>query len=175
MTGASNARNVPLQGVFTFPIVIPIKAFTGIVLAGFIERGQFLPLFLWVVFEGFKRIMDQLGHSSTLMILPKPISYIFMSPSLHRLHHSTNEKHFDSNFGICFTFWDKIFGTYLGEEHLKDIKSFGVGPTEYNEYHPFISYCFVPLIKISRRIKKSYKNRNFLSLFSHSYNSQRLS
>ena len=40
MTGASNARNVPLQAVFTFPLVIPIKAFTGILLAGFIERGQ---------------------------------------------------------------------------------------------------------------------------------------
>lgn len=173
MTGASNARNVPLQAVFTFPLVIPIKAFTGILLAGFIERGQFMPLFLWVSFEGFKRIMDQLAHSSTLMLLPKPISYVFMSPSLHWLHHSTNEKHFNSNFGICFTFWDRIFGTYLGEEHLKDIPSFGVKSTEYNKYHPLISFCFVPFMKIFKRVKKSYKKKNFLSLLSYSSKTQR--
>ena len=46
-----------------------------------------------------------------------------MSPSLHWLHHSDNSNHYDSNFGMNFCFWDKMFGTYLDETNLQDMES----------------------------------------------------
>ena len=39
MIVASNVGNIPLQDAFTFPLVLPIRAFTVILLAGFLERG----------------------------------------------------------------------------------------------------------------------------------------
>ena len=49
-----------------------------------------------------------------------------MSPALHWIHHSINPNHYDKNLGMKFPFWDKLFGTYLDESHLKDIHAYGV-------------------------------------------------
>ena len=60
------------------------------------------------------------GHSSLKVIFPKPFSYLYMSPSLHWLHHSDKPEHYDSNFGSKYPFWDQMFGSYLDESYLKD-------------------------------------------------------
>lgn len=38
------------------------------------------------------------------------------TPSVHRVHHGSNRKYIDKNFGGIFMLWDKIFGTYQAEE-----------------------------------------------------------
>ena len=91
-----------------------------------------------------------------------------MSPSLHWLHHSNNPKHFDSNLGSVFSIWDRIFGTYLSEKHIKEISGFGIDNSEYNKFNPLYSYIVLPLIRISRRLRKVYINRDlryFTSIF----------
>jgi sterol desaturase/sphingolipid hydroxylase (fatty acid hydroxylase superfamily) len=40
----------------------------------------------------------------------------FNTPSHHRVHHGTNEKYLDKNFGEIFIIWDKLFGTFQKEE-----------------------------------------------------------
>lgn len=47
---------------------------------------------------------------------PKWIEKVFITPSLHGVHHASNEKYLDKNFGDVFVFWDKIFGTFQKEE-----------------------------------------------------------
>ncbi len=79
-----------------------------------------------------------------------------MSPSLHWLHHSSNPKHYDCNFGAIFTFWDKLFSTYLDETNLDDISEFGVINTEYNKHHPAFSYAVLPVLLVMRRIKSCF-------------------
>lgn len=37
---------------------------------------------------------------------------VFVTPSLHRCHHSADHAENDSNFGEIFSFWDRLFGTY---------------------------------------------------------------
>jgi sterol desaturase/sphingolipid hydroxylase (fatty acid hydroxylase superfamily) len=39
------------------------------------------------------------------------LGYIFVSPSFHRKHHSTDERLQNSNYSMLFTFWDDLFGT----------------------------------------------------------------
>jgi sterol desaturase/sphingolipid hydroxylase (fatty acid hydroxylase superfamily) len=39
------------------------------------------------------------------------LRHIFVTPRFHRIHHSLEQKHFDKNFGILFSFWDRMFGT----------------------------------------------------------------
>ena len=38
---------------------------------------------------------------------------LIVTPSMHRIHHSIEEKETNSNFGFNLSIWDKIFGTYL--------------------------------------------------------------
>ena len=39
------------------------------------------------------------------------LRYILVTPQSHRLHHSIHEKHYDRNFGVIFSFWDRLFQT----------------------------------------------------------------
>jgi sterol desaturase/sphingolipid hydroxylase (fatty acid hydroxylase superfamily) len=38
--------------------------------------------------------------------------WIFVSPALHKVHHSKESEHYNKNFGTLFTVWDHVFGTY---------------------------------------------------------------
>lgn len=40
-----------------------------------------------------------------------PLRRFVVDNRFHRIHHSLDEKHFDKNFGICFSIWDYLFGT----------------------------------------------------------------
>ncbi|GLR48655.1 sterol desaturase family protein [Sphingomonas astaxanthinifaciens] len=40
-----------------------------------------------------------------------PLRHLLVEPAFHRIHHSLEERHFDRNFSILFSFWDRLFGT----------------------------------------------------------------
>lgn len=61
------------------------------------------------------------------------LEYIFITPSHHRVHHASNEKYLNKNYGDLFVFWDKLFGTFQKEEEE---------PT-YGLTHPLKSHSFV--------------------------------
>ncbi|WP_413205946.1 sterol desaturase family protein [Rhodospirillum sp. A1_3_36] len=35
-----------------------------------------------------------------------------VTPDMHRVHHSVHRQETDSNYGFCFPWWDRLFGTY---------------------------------------------------------------
>ena len=41
---------------------------------------------------------------------------VFNTPSVHRVHHGSNRKYLDKNYGGVLIIWDKIFGTFQREE-----------------------------------------------------------
>lgn len=55
-------------------------------------------------------------HTEYIRKLPRWIEFIFATPSNHRVHHGSQEKYIDKNFGATFIFWDRLFGTYQREE-----------------------------------------------------------
>lgn len=55
-------------------------------------------------------------HTEFIRKLPRFVEYIFATPSNHRVHHGSQEKYIDKNFGATFIFWDRLFGTYQKEE-----------------------------------------------------------
>ncbi len=38
---------------------------------------------------------------------------ILVTPDMHRVHHSTLKKEFNSNYSLIFSFWDRIFQSYV--------------------------------------------------------------
>ena len=55
-------------------------------------------------------------HTEYIKKLPRWIEYIFATPSNHRVHHGSQEKYIDKNFGATFIIWDRMFGTFQQEE-----------------------------------------------------------
>ena len=61
------------------------------------------------------------------------LEHILITPSHHRVHHASNEKYLNKNYGDLFVFWDKLFGTFQKEEEQP----------RYGLTHPLRSYSFV--------------------------------
>ena len=38
-----------------------------------------------------------------------------ITPDMHRIHHSAEKAEQNTNFGVVFPWWDRIFGTYAPE------------------------------------------------------------
>jgi len=75
------------------------------------------PVLAVVVFEVILNAMSMFTHSN-ININKKAeriIRWVFVTPDMHRVHHSIVENETNSNFGFNLSIWDRIFGTYLKE------------------------------------------------------------
>lgn len=61
------------------------------------------------------------------------LEYIIVTPSHHRVHHSSNPEYLDKNYGDMLIIWDKIFGTFA--EEITEPK---YGLTKSLESHSFL-------------------------------------
>lgn len=50
-------------------------------------------------------------HANVTVPGERWLSYIVITPSIHRVHHSTRRSEHDSNYGIVLAIWDILFGT----------------------------------------------------------------
>jgi sterol desaturase/sphingolipid hydroxylase (fatty acid hydroxylase superfamily) len=55
-------------------------------------------------------------HTEYIKRLHPVVEYIFATPSNHRVHHGSQPKYINKNFGATFMLWDHLFGTYQREE-----------------------------------------------------------
>ena len=52
-----------------------------------------------------------LRHSHVALPFPRWLSYVLVSPHMHQVHHSVEERHHDRNFATVFAVWDWLFGS----------------------------------------------------------------
>jgi len=88
--------------------------------------------------------------------------WIFASPLVHQLHHSTDEEHRDSNFSNC-PLWDHVFGTWYGG--AKKPTEYGIGDPGYDR-QPFRQFAHDTLVFYkSLGFVLSYPVRKVMSLW----------
>lgn len=70
-----------------------------------------------IIFEIVLNAGSIFTHSN--IALPRPVDVImrrlFVTPDMHRIHHSVIERETNSNFGFNLSVWDRIFRTYREE------------------------------------------------------------
>jgi sterol desaturase/sphingolipid hydroxylase (fatty acid hydroxylase superfamily) len=47
--------------------------------------------------------------------LERGLRLIWVTPEMHRVHHSARRQETDSNYGSCLSLWDRLFGTYVAQ------------------------------------------------------------
>lgn len=90
-------------------------------------------------------------HTEYIRKLPKPIEFIFTTPSHHRVHHARNKRYIDKNYGSTFIIWDRMFGTFQPEDEQAE---YGI-TKPVKSYNP-VYLCFhewIDLIKDLRKCK----------------------
>ncbi|HET8643854.1 MAG TPA: sterol desaturase family protein [Vicinamibacteria bacterium] len=69
-----------------------------------------IPAWVWLPTVWIQVALDCLAHSG-LGWSYGPLGRVLVSPRFHRLHHSHDPAHRDRNFGMTYSFWDRLFGT----------------------------------------------------------------
>ncbi|MEH3052497.1 MAG: sterol desaturase family protein [Patulibacter minatonensis] len=61
-------------------------------------------------------LLYQFGiHTEKIGRLPRPIEFLFNTPSHHRVHHGSDQQYLDRNYGGVFIVFDRLFGTFTPE------------------------------------------------------------
>jgi sterol desaturase/sphingolipid hydroxylase (fatty acid hydroxylase superfamily) len=111
----------------------------------------YLPFWLPLALMGFEPWMILLAQSWSLIYqfglhterigrLPRPIEAVFNTPSHHRVHHGSNQRYLDRNYGGILIIWDKLFGTFEPETErvryglTKNIDTFHPVKVAFHEY-----------------------------------------
>ncbi len=103
---------------------------------------------LVILSEVFVQTFQAILHTEAIGKLPKPIEYIFNTPSHHRVHHGSNPKYWDKNYAGILIIWDRLFGTFEPEE-----ETVIYGITErLNSVNP-IKVFFHGLVRLVRKMK----------------------
>ncbi len=85
-----------------------------------------------MLYQSLSIISTQFTHANIRLSkkLDKFISYIFVSPDMHKIHHHYRLPYTDKNYGNIFSIWDRIFGTFIYYEREKIKYGVDVFPNE---------------------------------------------
>lgn len=118
--------------------------------------GTQTEVFLAVIF--FEVALNGMAHSD-LPWTYGPLGRLFVNPQFHRLHHSTDPRHFDHNFAQQYTFWDSLFGTAYANEHEVP-PAYGL-PGETMP-RSFVRQQVVPALTLLQRVLRSARPQRLL-------------
>ncbi|MDJ1505565.1 sterol desaturase family protein [Xanthocytophaga agilis] len=84
------------------------------ILAVFISGA---PIWLVMLYQSLSVIFSQFNHANIKLPvqLDKVISWIIVSPNMHKVHHHYKQPLTDTNYGNIFSLWDRLFGTFATE------------------------------------------------------------
>ncbi|WP_179349488.1 sterol desaturase family protein [Winogradskyella pacifica] len=113
-------RHHPIESVIRFSFTL-----LGIFIVG-------TPIALVMIYQALSLIFTQLTHANIKMPkgLDKALSYVIVSPDMHKIHHHYRLPYTDSNFGNIFSIWDRMLGTYRYMDREKLIYGVDVFPDE---------------------------------------------
>ena len=113
-------RHHPIESLIRFSFTL-----LGVFLVG-------TPIGIVMLYQSISLLFSQLTHANIKMPrkLDKAISYVIVSPDMHKIHHHNLLPYTDSNYGNIFSIWDRFFGTYMEMDREKIIYGVDTFPDE---------------------------------------------
>ncbi|MGB1080611.1 MAG: sterol desaturase family protein [Flavobacteriaceae bacterium] len=113
-------RHHPLESVVRFMFTL-----LGVFVLG-------TPIGIVMLYQSLSVVLSQFNHAN--ITLPKKLdvvlSYIIVTPHMHKVHHHYVLPYTDSNYGNIFAIWDRILGTYKNLSANKIVYGVDVFPNE---------------------------------------------
>ncbi len=126
-------RHHPGESVFRAVLTVAAVLITG------------APMWLVMLYQSASALLSQFNHAN--ITLPKTLdnvmSWVIVSPNMHKVHHHYLLPLTDTNYGNIFSIWDRLFGTFA---YVEDIKSLVYGIDTHLE--PEENADIVNLLKI---------------------------
>jgi len=108
--------------------------------------------FLFLLLSNFRHSHIWIGYWPWL-------SRILISPGMHQIHHSTEKRHVDRNFGFIFSVWDALFGSqYVPRKQ----ESFPIGLVNQRlvSEQSFVTHLVVPFVDAATAVSSWFKRKS---------------
>jgi sterol desaturase/sphingolipid hydroxylase (fatty acid hydroxylase superfamily) len=118
-------RHHPIESLIRFTFTL-----FGVLVVG-------TPIALVFLYQSLSLVFTQFNHANIKMnkALDKALSYVIVSPDMHKIHHHYRLPYTDSNYGNIFSVWDRLFGTFMYMDREKLIYGVDVFPDEKKNSH----------------------------------------
>jgi sterol desaturase/sphingolipid hydroxylase (fatty acid hydroxylase superfamily) len=72
------------------------------------------PMYSVMIYQTLVVIATAFTHAniSLPVTVDRFLSWILISPNMHKVHHHWKQPYTDSNYGAVFSVWDRLFGTF---------------------------------------------------------------
>ena len=113
-------RHHPLESMIRFTFTL-----AGVFIIG-------APIAIVMLYQSMSLVATQFTHANIRLPkkLDKALSYVLVSPDMHKVHHHYVLPYTDSNYGNIFSIWDRLFGTYMEFDRDELIYGVDVFPDE---------------------------------------------
>lgn len=104
------------------------------------------PMWLVFLYQSLSVVFSQFNHAN--ISLPKKMdqimSWVVVSPDMHKVHHHYQLPYTDSNYGNIFSVWDRLFGTFkvLRKEAIVYGVDTHMKPEEHNNLRNLLGIPF---------------------------------
>lgn len=82
------------------------------------------PMGIVMLYQSLSVLFAHITHANINMPrgLDRALSYVFITPLMHKVHHHYTQPLTDTNYGNIFSFWDRIFGTFAQVDDTRSLK-----------------------------------------------------
>lgn len=97
-----------------------------------------IPIKVILLSEGIVIMFSMFQHANISFKGEKILSKLIVVPYLHQMHHAVGRKEHDSNYGVIFSLWDRMFRTLIDREN----KLIGLGKIKFQNFRKFLAFGF---------------------------------
>lgn len=108
-----------------------------------------IPIGIVMLYQSLSVLFAHLTHANINMPrkVDRALSYVFITPNMHKVHHHFAQPLTDTNYGNIFALWDRLFGTYAEVNSPDDI-TYGIDThMDPEENEDFVNLLKIPFQK----------------------------
>ena len=108
-----------------------------------------IPLWIVVIYLSLSALNAQFEHANARLnhTLDRFLRLLFVTPHMHKVHHSRFQKETDSNYSNIFSFWDRLFGTYTRDVDFQKLH-YGLEGFDVQEQQSLRGLLRMPFVTI---------------------------
>lgn len=112
------------------------------------------PISTIMLYQSVSVLFAHITHANIRMPdhLDRLLSWIFVTPNMHKVHHHYSQPLTDTNFGNIFSIWDRLFGTFAYVKELSSL-TYGIDTHMKQDEHSML----INLLKIPFQPYRTHK------------------
>ena len=110
-----------------------------------------IPLWITIVYLILSGLNAELEHANIRLNrrVDRLLRLLVVTPNMHKVHHSRDQRETDSNYSNIFSFWDRLFGTYTSATDFRRL-SYGLDGFDVKERQALRGLLKMPFVNYNR-------------------------